>query len=87
MVGRGRDSSANLTPIVKCFLLSNSVFVVPDHSKGFGGKYGVQADRVDQSALGWDHKEDNVKHESQKGMIYILTSTAYIAHGRDFQVI
>ena len=38
-----------------------------DHSKGFGGKYGVQDDRVDKSAVGWDHKEEVAKHESQKG--------------------
>ena len=48
-------------------LLTYRAFVFPDHSKGFGGKYGVQADRVDQSAVGWDHKEDIEKHESQKG--------------------
>ena len=35
-------------------------------SKGFGGKYGVQEDRKDSCAVGWDHKEQVVKHESQK---------------------
>lgn len=38
-----------------------------DYSKGFGGKYGVQADRQDKSAAGWDHIEKLEKHESQKG--------------------
>jgi len=38
-----------------------------DYSEGFGGKYGVQTDRVDKSALGWDHVEKVDKHESQKG--------------------
>ena len=38
-----------------------------DHNMGFGGKFGVQSDRVDKSALGWDHKENVDKHESQKG--------------------
>lgn len=28
-----------------------------DHSKGFGGKFGVQEDRKDRSALGWEHRE------------------------------
>ena len=29
------------------------------------GKYGVQKDRVDKSALGWEHKEKVEKHASQ----------------------
>lgn len=43
----------------------NDMFV--DHSKGFGGKFGVQSDRVDKSAVGWDHQEKVEKHASQKG--------------------
>ena len=39
-----------------------------DYSKGFGGKFGVQKDRVDKSALGWDYQEKVEKHESQKGI-------------------
>ena len=38
-----------------------------DHSKGFGGKYGVENDRVDKSAHGWAHREKLEQHESQKG--------------------
>lgn len=38
-----------------------------DAAKGFGGKYGVQQDRKDQSAVGWDHHEKVDKHASQKG--------------------
>lgn len=34
---------------------------------GFGGKFGVQTDRQDKSAVGWDHVEKVEKHESQKG--------------------
>uniref|UniRef100_A0A3B3CYD7 Cortactin n=1 Tax=Oryzias melastigma TaxID=30732 RepID=A0A3B3CYD7_ORYME len=34
--------------------------------KGFGGKFGVQSDRQDKSALGWDHQEKLQLHESQK---------------------
>lgn len=37
-----------------------------DYASGFGGKFGVQSDRVDKSALGWDHIEKVEKHESQK---------------------
>lgn len=38
-----------------------------DYSKGFGGKYGVQRDRQDKNAVGWEHHEQVEKHESQKG--------------------
>uniref|UniRef100_A0A671XRY3 Cortactin n=1 Tax=Sparus aurata TaxID=8175 RepID=A0A671XRY3_SPAAU len=36
------------------------------YSTGFGGRYGVQADRVDQSAVGFDYQGKTEKHESQK---------------------
>lgn len=38
-----------------------------DYAIGFGGKFGVQTDRQDSSALGWNHVEKVEKHESQKG--------------------
>ena len=38
-----------------------------DHSKGFGGKYGVEKEKVDRSALGYDYKGETEKHQSQKG--------------------
>ena len=41
--------------------------LLTDYSKGFGGKYGVQSDRQDKSAAGWDHIEKVDKHDSQKG--------------------
>ena len=42
-------------------------FVLPpsDYKVGFGGKFGVQTDRQDKSAAGWDHIEKVEKHESQ----------------------
>jgi cortactin len=40
-----------------------------DYKTGFGGKFGVQTDRVDKSALGWEHIEKVEKHESQKGKL------------------
>lgn len=40
-----------------------------DYSSGFGGKYGVQADRVDKSAMGFDYQGKTEKHESQKGLL------------------
>ena len=38
-----------------------------DYSTGFGGKYGVQKDRIDKNAVGFDYQEKVEKHESQKG--------------------
>jgi cortactin len=36
-----------------------------DYKKGFGGQYGVQADRKDKSAVGWDEPErERVKQPS-----------------------
>lgn len=32
---------------------------------GFGGKFGVQKDRQDKSAVGYDHTEEIPKHHSQ----------------------
>ena len=36
-------------------------------SLGYGGKYGVQKDRVDKSAVGFEYQADLGKHASQKG--------------------
>lgn len=47
----------NLTPAPLCV----------DYSTGFGGRYGVQADRVDKSAVGFEYQGKTEKHESQKG--------------------
>ena len=44
-----------------------------DYSKGFGGKYGVQSDHMDKSAVGFDHQEKLGKHESQTGKYKIGT--------------
>ena len=40
-----------------------------DYKTGFGGQFGVQKDRVDKSAVGWDHVEKVEKHDSQKGNV------------------
>jgi len=40
-----------------------------DYSSGFGGKFGVERDRQDKSAVGWDHHEKPQKHDSQSGKI------------------
>ena len=38
-----------------------------DYKKGFGGQFGIQKDRVDKSAAGWEDHEQLTKHESQVG--------------------
>ncbi|NXJ05356.1 HCLS1 protein, partial [Odontophorus gujanensis] len=35
-------------------------------SKGFGGRYGVERDKVDKAAVGFDYKSQMEKHDSQK---------------------
>ncbi len=37
----------------------------PSH-KGYGGKFGVEEDRMDKSAVGHDYHTPLVKHASQK---------------------
>ena len=59
-------------------LLSVQTFVTSclsssDYKSGFGGKFGVQNDRVDASAVGWEHHEKVDKHESQKGELCIFS--------------
>ena len=39
-----------------------------DYKTGFGGQYGVQADRVDKSAVGWDHREQVNRIYGAKGV-------------------
>ena len=38
-----------------------------DYKKGFGGSFGIQSDRVDKSAHGWEYVESVDKHASQTG--------------------
>lgn len=39
----------------------------PNASHGYGGKFGVEKDRMDKSAVGHDYLEKVEKHTSQKG--------------------
>lgn len=50
----------------------SGLLLATDYSKGFGGKFGVQKDRQDKSAAGWDHIEKVEKHESQKGVVFYM---------------
>ncbi len=38
-----------------------------DYAKGFGGKYGVDTDNMDKSAVSFDYQGKTERHESQKG--------------------
>lgn len=38
----------------------------PNASFGYGGKFGIEKDRMDQSAVGHDYMVKLEKHESQK---------------------
>lgn len=50
----------------------NSSLLSLDYSKGFGGKYGVDKDKVDKSAVGFEYQGKVEKHESQKGFYSLL---------------
>jgi len=49
-----------------------------DYSRGFGGRYGVQKDHMDKSAVGWDYQEKVDKHESQTGNSWCVQNDARI---------
>lgn len=42
-------------------------FLFADYAKGFGGKFGVETDKVDKSAVGFEYQGKTERHESQKG--------------------
>ena len=48
-----------------------SLYIFTDYSVGFGGKFGVQSDRQDKSAVGWDYAGKTEKHTSQKGKVQL----------------
>lgn len=53
-----------------------------DYKKGWGGQFGIQADRKDKSAVGWDEKAELAKHESQTGQNNLLFSLSSIKMSR-----
>lgn len=55
-------------------LKQNSSLLSLDYSKGFGGKYGVDKDKVDKSAVGFEYQGKTEKHESQKGFFFVIFS-------------
>ncbi|MGH0148808.1 UNVERIFIED_CONTAM: hypothetical protein FKN15_044869 [Acipenser sinensis] len=63
----GGSKSANRFDSEQQFLsFGQTAHRLNDYSKGFGGKYGVERDKVDKAALGYDYKAETEKHESQK---------------------
>ena len=64
-----RQVGLHLFCLLLIFLFCIFLYFCPDYKTGFGGDYGVQTDRVDKSAVGWEHHEQVDKHESQKGKI------------------
>ncbi|CAB1428385.1 unnamed protein product [Pleuronectes platessa] len=40
-----------------------------DYTKGFGGKFGIETDKVDKSAMGFEYQGKTEKHESQKDYV------------------
>ncbi|VDN28227.1 unnamed protein product [Gongylonema pulchrum] len=54
-----------------CQLFFGDFYARGHYKKGFGGKFGIQEDRVDKSALGWDAHDKLQQHESQTGKILI----------------
>ena len=66
----GKSTANYLNMKVKQVLeyqISNSYLSLKDYKKGFGGQFGVQTDRKDKSAVGWEEHEKVAKHESQTG--------------------
>ncbi|XP_029317773.1 src substrate protein p85-like [Cottoperca gobio] len=71
---KGKSKLLAFSPPVQYFtfvkLLHNRVspttHMFSDYSKGFGGKYGVEKEKVDKAALGYDYKGETEKHQSQK---------------------
>lgn len=53
---------------VHLFVTSVFSYRFLDYAKGFGGKYGVETDKKDKNALGWDEHEKLPQHQSQIGM-------------------
>ncbi len=51
-----------------------------DYAVGFGGKYGVQKDRMDASSAGYNEMESGGQHESQKREILVPLFIALVCH-------
>lgn len=67
--GSGRQAYIDMNTLreeVKQADQQNKLKTAPKPSYGYGGKFGVERDRMDKSAVGHDHVEVVEKHASQK---------------------
>lgn len=67
----------------------NYIFMLPspDYSKGFGGKYGVDKEKVDKSAVGFEYQGKTEKHESQKGFYLNFHSVMFCLSGTSLKLV
>lgn len=56
-----------LLHLLLSLLTPPSLLTSTDYAKGFGGKFGVETDKVDKSAVGFEYQGKTERHESQKG--------------------
>lgn len=54
-----------------------------DYKSGFGGKFHVQTERQDPSAVGLEYKEKLVKHESQQDTVSSCNFPSAVASNTD----
>lgn len=59
---------------------------VLDVVRGYGGKFGVEKDRQDASAAGWDYQEKMASHESQTGWKICLLLYLKTFGSNEFQI-
>ncbi|KAF7640206.1 SH3 domain-containing protein [Meloidogyne graminicola] len=64
LVGKNMNNYKNMKA-KKVPKVTFNYYLLLDYKKGFGGQFGVQGDRQDKSALGWEHHEQTAKHASQ----------------------
>ncbi len=51
------------------FIIIDWLISCLDYAVGFGGRHGIQKERQDKSAAGYDYHEQLAQHESQRGNI------------------
>ncbi|XP_065541400.1 hematopoietic lineage cell-specific protein isoform X6 [Lathamus discolor] len=55
-----------LPSLAQCSGQHFTLCTTSDYSRGFGGRYGLERDKVDKAAVGFDYKSQAEKHDSQK---------------------
>ena len=54
-------------------IVYNIIISFSDYKTGFGGEFGVQTDRVDKNAVGWEHNEKVCIKENFESHMEFLT--------------